>query len=48
MFATPTRFLLVISGTDVMTVLPHAMRAIRKGGRLCGESHRYRERDTSY
>jgi len=30
-----------------MTVLPHAMRAVRKCESLRGESHRYRERDTS-
>jgi hypothetical protein len=35
--------LLVITGADVVTVLPRAIRAVRKSERLRGKNHSYRE-----
>jgi hypothetical protein len=42
----PPSSLFVITGADVVTVLPRAIRAVRKSERLRGENHSYREGDT--
>ena len=39
----PSSSLFVITGADVVTVLPTAIRAVRKSERLRGESHSYHE-----
>jgi hypothetical protein len=44
---TVTKASFVKIGAGVMPVLAIVIRAIRKGGRLGGESHDYRERDAS-
>jgi hypothetical protein len=42
----PPSSLFVITGADVVTVLPRAIRAVRKSERLRGQNHSYREGDT--
>jgi hypothetical protein len=43
----PTRPLSLITYADELTVLPIAVRAVRKSESLRGESHGYRKCDTS-